>query len=76
MMRPQTAKIQNIKTLKDWLDVLTDLDGYMVKGGQLLDFPLIDVRKLSRESQEIIGKSMGSERMARCVDRGISCSRP
>ena len=65
MMRPQTAKKQNIKTLEDWLDVFTDLDGYMVKGGQLLDLPLIDVRKLSPESQEIIGKRMGSERMAR-----------
>ena len=46
-------------TVKEFLEVYSDLDAYMARGGRLLDLELIPLEELPLEVQEYIALRLG-----------------
>jgi hypothetical protein len=59
-------------TLKQWIEVLGDLDGYVARGGQLLDLEVINPEQLPQQVQMLIRERLGPEQINRL---GLYCRR-
>ncbi|HEY2244691.1 MAG TPA: hypothetical protein VGH47_10805, partial [Xanthobacteraceae bacterium] len=52
-------------TLREYLDIMADLDGYIAKGGQLLDLELHDPSQMPPAVHALYVDRLGSELCAR-----------
>jgi hypothetical protein len=52
-------------TVGEWSAIVSDIDGYLDRGGKLLDLQLYDLDALPSATQEIIKQVLGPERLLR-----------
>jgi hypothetical protein len=52
-------------TLREWLEIVEDIDGYIASGGQLLDLNMQSVDDLPPKMQEIVLDRLGPEKLDR-----------
>ena len=50
-------------TVREWLDIFTDLDAYIERGGQILDLPMSD--PFASPAAGMIAERIGSEKLCR-----------